>query len=96
MKVDAELVQYVAQLGRLSLNETEVAYYQKQLDSILDYFVQLDSMPDDLGPDFRHDIIRAETPERLDNLHESLPVDLVFESAPVHSGSSFQVPRILE
>ena len=96
MKVDGALVHRIARLGRLSLTEAEVVYFQEQLTSILDYVDLLDSMPDDLGPEWRHDIISTTTPERLDAEEESLSIKVVLDSAPAHSGSSFKVPRILD
>lgn len=96
MKVDGSLVRHIAQLGRLSLTEAEVAYYEEQLTTILDYVHLLDSMPDDLGAQWRHDTVGCGTPERLDT--EDIPIDLkmVLDLAPSCSGSSFRVPRILD
>jgi aspartyl-tRNA(Asn)/glutamyl-tRNA(Gln) amidotransferase subunit C len=96
MKVDGELVRHIARLGRLSLTEAEVAHFQEQLTSILDYVDLLDSMPDDLGPQWRHDTVGLATPERLDAEDESIDIKMVLDSSPAYSGSSFKVPRILD
>jgi len=96
MKVDGELVDHIARLSRLSLTQAEVAYFQEQLTSILGYVALLETMPDDLGPLWRHDTVGTATPERLDAAQDTKNIDMVLASAPACSGSSFQVPRILD
>lgn len=96
MKVDGELVRHIARLSRLSLTEAEVVYFEEQLTSILDYVDLLESMPDELGPLWRHDTLGTSTPERLDAVEPSIDIQTVLESAPAFSGSSFKVPRILD
>lgn len=96
MKIDADLVLHIAHLGRLSLTEVEVAAFGHQIGAILDYVSLLETMPDELGPDWRHDTIGQGTPERLDAPQESLPINLVFQSTPAPAESYFQVPRILD
>jgi aspartyl-tRNA(Asn)/glutamyl-tRNA(Gln) amidotransferase subunit C len=96
MKVDGELVRHIAQLSRLSLSQAEVVYFEEQLTSILDYVDLLESMPDELGPSWRHDTLGSSTPERLDSVEPSIDIQKVLESAPAFSGSSFKVPRILD
>ncbi|MEY4630313.1 MAG: hypothetical protein RIQ81_433 [Pseudomonadota bacterium] len=98
INVDESLVRKVSDLANLYLSEEEVCFYQGRLARILDYVDQLDTAQA-LGKDWRGDILRGETPEtpeRSDVVTPSLPVEEAMSQAPAHSGTAFQVPRIIE
>jgi aspartyl-tRNA(Asn)/glutamyl-tRNA(Gln) amidotransferase subunit C len=95
-RIDRQTVEKVASLAYLRLSEEEIAYYQKQLDRVLDYIQQLDSVEDTLPADWRADLVLPVTPERPDVAQPSNAVEKVLRAAPKVVGTAFQVPRIIE
>jgi len=95
-RIDRSTVEKVASLAHLKLSEEELAYYELQLDRVLDYMQQLDSAEDALPSDWRADLASPVTPERTDEAHPSLVIEKVLASAPKVAGTAFVVPRILE
>ena len=45
MALTQDQIKHIARLSRLSLTEEQIAHYQKDLDSIVDYMDILDSVP---------------------------------------------------
>ncbi len=90
----AEDVRAIADLARLELSEREVALYQAQLSSILDYFQKLaevdtshiDAAASGLPP--AHSL-------RADVAGQPLPVADVVANAPDSDGEQFRVPAVL-
>ena len=88
-------VRYVAGLARLALTQEEEAAYAGQLDRILHYVAQLESVDvtgvpeqtlEDGGCDFsRPDISRP-----------SQPMEAALLNAPRRFGDQFQVPKVVE
>ncbi len=95
-RIDRQTVEKVASLAYLKLSEDEIAYYQIQLDRILDYIKQLDGASDSLPSDWRADLVGFVSPERADVALVSPAVEKVLSSAPKVVGTAFQVPRIIE
>lgn len=95
-RIDRQTVEKVASLACLKLSEDEITYYQNQLDRVLDYIQQLDSVADTLPADWRADLVGPVTPERADISHTSIAVEKVLSAAPKVVGTAFQVPRIIE
>jgi len=96
MKIDKALVRHVAALANLELSEGDVAYYETQLQKILTYVAELESLPDALGPAWRPDTERPASPERPDQVVPPLPPEAALANAPDAEASAFRVPRILE
>jgi aspartyl-tRNA(Asn)/glutamyl-tRNA(Gln) amidotransferase subunit C len=95
MKLTLEQVDYVANLGRLTLEEDAKKLYQAQLDDILKYMdmlaeVNTDHVEPMAGP------VELYTPLREDEVKPSLPTDEALGNAPDRDGDSFRVPKILE
>lgn len=95
MKLTLEQVDYVANLGRLTLEEDAKKLYQAQLDDILKYMDMLAEVDTDhvepmAGP------VELYTPLREDEVKPSLPTDEALANAPDRDGDSFRVPKILE
>jgi aspartyl-tRNA(Asn)/glutamyl-tRNA(Gln) amidotransferase subunit C len=95
MKLTLEQVDYVANLGRLTLEEDAKKLYQAQLDDILKYMdmlaeVNTDHVEPMAGP------VELYTPLREDEVKPSLPTDEALANAPDRDGDSFRVPKILE
>jgi aspartyl-tRNA(Asn)/glutamyl-tRNA(Gln) amidotransferase subunit C len=88
-------VRYVAGLARLTLTPEEESAYAGQLDRILHYVAQLDSVdvsnvPEDTMEEGRCDFTR------LDIARDSQPMESALLNAPRRSGDQFQVPKVVE
>ncbi len=95
MKITAEQVDYVALLGRLSLEPEEKKKYQAQLDDILKYMEKLDEVPtDNVEP--MTGAVELYTPLREDMVQPSLPLEEALANAPAKTGTAFRVPRVIE
>lgn len=95
MKITAEEVDYVALLGRLTLEPEEKVKYQSQLDDILKYMDMLAEVDTaDVQP--MAGPVELYTPLREDEVKPSLSVDEALANAPERAGSSFKVPKVLE
>jgi len=92
IEVTKQTVQHVAELANLRLTEEEIAHYETQLGKILSYIQMLEKL--DGSPLEKK--TQESTPERNDNVVESLSVELSLSQAPQKIGTAFQVPRILE
>lgn len=95
MKITTEEVDYVALLGRLTLEPEEKIKYQSQLDDILKYMdmlaeVDTSNVEPMAGP------VELYTPLREDEVKPSLTVDEALANAPERAGSSFKVPKVIE
>lgn len=95
MKITSEEVDYVALLGRLTLEPEEKIKYQSQLDDILKYMdmlaeVDTSDVEPMAGP------VELYTPLREDEVRPSLSVDEALANAPERVGSSFKVPKVIE
>jgi aspartyl-tRNA(Asn)/glutamyl-tRNA(Gln) amidotransferase subunit C len=95
MKITSDQVDYVAHLGRLTLEPEEKLKYQAQLDDILKYMDMLAEVPtDDVAP--MAGPVQMYTPLREDEVSSSLPVEEALGNAPARTGTSFRVPKIIE
>jgi aspartyl-tRNA(Asn)/glutamyl-tRNA(Gln) amidotransferase subunit C len=95
MKITSEEVDYVAVLGRLTLEPEEKIKYQAQLDDILKYMdmlaeVDTSQVEPMAGP------VELYTPLREDEVKPSLQVEEALANAPERVGSSFKVPKVIE
>jgi aspartyl-tRNA(Asn)/glutamyl-tRNA(Gln) amidotransferase subunit C len=95
MKITDEEVDYVALLGRLALNPEEKKKYRGQLDDILKYMEKMNEVDtEDVEP--MAGPVELYTPLREDKVRPSLPVEEALSNAPERTGTSFQVPKIIE
>ena len=95
MKITAEQADYVALLGRLSLEPEEKKKYQAQLDDILKYMEKLAEVPtDDVEP--MSGTVELYTPLREDLVQPSLPLQEALANAPAKTGTAFRVPKVIE
>ena len=95
MKITPEQVDYVALLGRLTLEPEEKKKYMGQLDDILKYMdmlaeVDTENVEPMAGP------VELYTPVREDEVKPSLPVEDALANAPAKTGTSFRVPKVIE
>jgi aspartyl-tRNA(Asn)/glutamyl-tRNA(Gln) amidotransferase subunit C len=95
MKITSEQVDYVALLGRLSLEPEERKKYQAQLDDILKYMDMLGEVDtDDVEP--MAGPVELYTPLREDMVKPSLAIEDALANAPAQTGTSFRVPKVIE
>ncbi len=95
MKITKDVVEYVAHLARLELREDEVEMYTSQLDRILAYVDQLNTL-DTTGIDPTTHAIPRTNVFRDDTPVECFSVDESVGNAPDRKGSFFKVPPIIE
>jgi len=88
-------VRYVARLARLALTQEEIALYQGQLDEILAYVRELETLDVSGAEPTAHaqplvNVLRDDTPG------PSLPSETVLRNAPQARDGLFVAPRIIE
>jgi aspartyl-tRNA(Asn)/glutamyl-tRNA(Gln) amidotransferase subunit C len=89
-------VKQVAILARLRLDGEEVAVFQKQLSSILDYIAQLSEVATEDTPPTSHVLSSMKNVFREDELKRSLPVDEALRNAPARHDDFFSVPKVIK
>jgi len=95
MRLTLDEVDYVALLGRLTLNADEKIKYMHQLEDILKYMDILSEVPtEDVEP--MAGPIELYTPLREDVVAPSLSLDVSLANAPARAGDYFKVPKIIE
>ena len=94
MKVDENLVDYVARLSRLHLEGEEKARLAEQLGRIIAYVEKLNELDTDgVEPAFR--VLRRRNVFRGDEPGEMLPPDEALANAPDRHEDAFRVPAVL-
>jgi aspartyl-tRNA(Asn)/glutamyl-tRNA(Gln) amidotransferase subunit C len=95
MKINKEVVEYVAHLARLELNPDEIDLYTGQIDRILGYMDKLNSL-DTTGVESTTHAIPASNVFRNDIAdYNFIPEDAV-ANAPERQGTFFRVPPVIE
>lgn len=94
MKVDHDLVDYIAGLAKLRLDDDERRRLVEQLDRILGYVEQLRDVDVDGVPPTKH-VLDAVGVIRSDAPRESLPRDRALANAPQTADGYFVVPRVI-
>jgi aspartyl-tRNA(Asn)/glutamyl-tRNA(Gln) amidotransferase subunit C len=95
MKVTREDVAHVAHLARLRFDEEALGRFTEQMNAILTYMEQLGELDTAQVEPTSHAMALSNV-FREDEVRTSLPVDGALANAPRRSGSSFQVPRVIE
>jgi aspartyl-tRNA(Asn)/glutamyl-tRNA(Gln) amidotransferase subunit C len=96
LMIDREQVRHVAHLGRLQLTENEEVAFTKQLDSILDYFQQLnelDPLLEGVEPTTR--AVNTVNVTRPDVLQPFSDREILLGCAPDREEDFFRVPQIM-
>ena len=93
--VSVKDVQQVAQLARLALNANELEILATQLDAIVQYVRQLQSVPtQDVAPTSH--VLPLSDVTRPDQRLPSLPQETAAELAPARHGNLVKVPKVIE
>jgi aspartyl-tRNA(Asn)/glutamyl-tRNA(Gln) amidotransferase subunit C len=88
-------VEHVAKLARLELSDEEKQVFTEQLNNILKYAEQLNSL-DTEGIEPTSHAMPLLNVMREDKIHNSLPHEKVFLNAPEEEEGQFKVPAVLE
>ena len=94
--IDSKTVKHVAHLGRLELNEKELAQYSGQLTSILSYISKLNEIDTTNVVPTSHALSTLKNVFRKDVLRKSLETGVALKNAPASEGDFFKVPQIIE
>lgn len=104
MKISREEVLRVAELAHLELSDAEVAKYQQQLDSILDYIAKLNAL-DTSNVEPMAQVLAGDASGAASDPNALLREDLVvpcdvagkvLEQAPDAAAPYFRVPKVIE
>lgn len=95
MSISIQDVEHVAKLARLELSEEEKQTFTGQLNAILKYAEQLNSL-DTEGVEPTSHVVPVSNVLREDENRPSLPVEKVFLNAPDEEDGQFKVPAVLE
>jgi len=86
-------VEHIGWLARIDISEQETAEFMEKLNSVLEYFVQLDELPtEDVAPTYH--VAEIYNVFREDVVKESLPQELVLANTENKQDGFFRVPKI--
>jgi aspartyl-tRNA(Asn)/glutamyl-tRNA(Gln) amidotransferase subunit C len=95
MSITIKDVEHVAKLARLDLNDAEKQQFTEQLNAIIEYASQLESLStDDVQPTSH--AMPLFNVMREDEVRPSLPIVKVMLNAPEEEEGQFKVPAVLE
>ena len=95
LPISRQEVQHIAKLARVGLSEADIARFQEQLSSILDYFEILGQVDTEGVPPTAH-TLPLQNVMRPDEASPSLAKEEVLTNAPLREGDHFRVRVILE
>jgi len=95
LPIDRAEVLHIARLARLGLGEEDVAKFQEQLSSIVDYFQILRQVDTEGVPPTTH-TLPLQNVMRPDEPKPSFPQEEVLANAPQREDDVFRVRAILE
>ena len=94
MSVTKNDVEHVAALARLSFTEAEKEHLTHQLNDILRYMEELNSL-DTSGVEPLSHVIELQNVFRDDVCIPSLPRGEIMKNAPAHTEKFFKVPKVI-
>ena len=92
--ISKDVVEKVAKLSRLHLEEEEIAQYADQLNQILDTMAGLQQIDTDGVAPLAH-VLPIENVFREDEVGECFTQETLLANAPEQSNGMFQVPKIV-
>ncbi|MBU0571557.1 MAG: Asp-tRNA(Asn)/Glu-tRNA(Gln) amidotransferase subunit GatC [Candidatus Omnitrophica bacterium] len=93
--ISTDVVKYVAELSRLSLDEKDTITFQHQLARILEYIAQLNEVDTDSTPPTTHVLPTMKDVFREDVPGGSLSQKEALDAAPDSVRGFFRVPRVI-
>ena len=94
-KISGREVNHVAKLARLDLSDAEAAFFQKDLNSILDYVETLKDLDTENIPPMSH-VLKTGNVWRDDLPRGHQETEPLLENAPMREKGYYKVPKILE
>jgi aspartyl-tRNA(Asn)/glutamyl-tRNA(Gln) amidotransferase subunit C len=94
MAVTLKVVEHVASLARLSFSDDEKLKLMEQLNQILQYMDELNTVNTDNIEPLSH-VIELGNAFRQDELRESMPQEEILKNAPSHTDKFFKVPKVI-
>jgi aspartyl-tRNA(Asn)/glutamyl-tRNA(Gln) amidotransferase subunit C len=95
MPISRQEVQHIAKLARVGLSEADIARFQEQLSSIVDYFQALRQVDTEGVPPTFH-TLPLQNIMREDAAGFSLDKEAIMANAPLREGDYFRVRPVLE
>lgn len=95
MAISKDEVKYIANLARLSLNNSEVEHFQSQLEQILGYIDKLKKVDVSSTKPMAH-VLDINNVYRPDIVKPSMDPDLIFKISPANEDGFFKVPKVIE
>lgn len=92
--ITTEDVEHMGWLSRLKIEDEKLAGYAGQLNSVLDYFGQLDEV-DTEGVEPTYHVLEMNNVFREDEITECLMQDQAVGNAPRSQDGYFKAPRII-
>jgi aspartyl-tRNA(Asn)/glutamyl-tRNA(Gln) amidotransferase subunit C len=91
--ITKEDVEHIGWLARIEISEQETVEYMDKLNSVLEYFGQLDELPiEDVAPTYH--VAEIYNVFRKDVVEKSLPQELVLANTENKQDGYFRVPKI--
>ncbi len=95
MKITKKDIEYIAHLGRLEIDPSEIELYTVQIGSVLEYVDKLNSL-DTKGIQPTSHPMPVTCVLREDEVRESFSQEEATQNAPEKKGGFFKVPPIIE
>ena len=95
MQITKELVEYVAELSRIKLDEQSTEKMQKELGAIVDYMEVLNQLDTENVEPLSH-VFSITNVMREDEVVESYDRAEILKNAPEHTDETFIVPKTVE
>ena len=95
MQITKELVEYVAELSRIKLDEASTEKMQKELGAIVDYMEILNQLDTENVEPLSH-VFSITNVMREDDVKPSYDRADILQNAPEHTDETFIVPKTVE
>jgi aspartyl-tRNA(Asn)/glutamyl-tRNA(Gln) amidotransferase subunit C len=95
MSIDKKVIEYIANLSRIDLDESEKEMFVNQIGDILSYIEKLNKLNTDNVKPVTH-TVNINNIFREDNLEPSFSPDIALFNAPSKMGVFFKVPKVIE
>jgi aspartyl-tRNA(Asn)/glutamyl-tRNA(Gln) amidotransferase subunit C len=95
MSVDQATVRRIAHLARIAVNDEDVPHLQQELNAILSFVEELDSVDVD-GVEPMTSVIPMKMKMRQDVVTDHAGAAAVVANAPQHEDQFFAVPKVVE
>lgn len=95
MQISKELVEYVANLSRIKLDDKQSEKMQSELASVIEYMEVLNKLDTDKIEPLSH-IFNITNVMREDSVKASIDRDELLKNAPEHTDETFVVPKTVD